>query len=93
MKRVNPNGGWLTNIARGGIAEPYQATQIEIDLAFRAAKANACQIAGVDIVYTGKSPDPMVLEVNASPGWEAIQKVCEGNVANSVLKLAANVKT
>ena len=92
MKRVNPNGGWLTNISRGGIAEVHQATQIEIDLALRAAKANACQIAGVDIVYNAESRDPLVLEVNASPGWEAIQKVCEGSVANSVLKLAANIR-
>jgi RimK family alpha-L-glutamate ligase len=87
MKRVNPKGGWLTNISTGGIANVYEATQSEIELARMAAKSNACEIAGVDIVYAESGTDPMVLEVNASPGWEAIQKVCEGDVANSVLTL------
>ena len=86
MKRVNPKGGWLTNIAQGAHAEPYTPSQREIDLALRAAKANRCVIAGVDIVYEQASGIPMVLEVNASPGWEGIQKVCEGDVANSVLQ-------
>jgi len=87
MKRVNPKGGWLTNIARGGVAEPYTPTEKELNLARHAAKANSCKIAGVDIVYEKNCTEPKVLEVNASPGWEAVQKVCECDVANSVLKL------
>lgn len=87
MKRVNPNGGWLTNISCGGQAKNHSATPEEVELAKMAARSNACLIAGVDIVYAENSAKPMVLEVNASPGWEAIQKVCEGDVANSVLSL------
>ena len=90
MKRINPNGGWLTNISRGSNAERYIATPNEIEVARMAARANDCQIAGVDIVYDEDSTVPMVLEVNASPGWEAIQKVCGCDVAAEVLKFVTS---
>lgn len=94
MRRTSPNGGWLTNVAQGGGAEALDVTENEIQLAKAAAKINGCQIAGVDLVYPVGEGDPMVLEVNASPGWEAIQKVCEKDIARSVLRLVTrNLRT
>ncbi|QEG21898.1 ATP-grasp domain-containing protein [Mariniblastus fucicola] len=86
MRRIGPAGSWLTNIARGSTAERYRPNAKEVELARKAAKINRCEIAGIDIAYDNGSDDPLVLEVNASPGWEAIQNVCESDVANSVLK-------
>ena len=90
MRRMSSDGGWLTNIARGGSADQHEATSREIELARAAAKINCCEIAGVDIVYAEDSDAPMVLEVNASPGWEAIQNVSKRDVAASVLELVCN---
>ena len=89
MRRVNEAGGWLTNVAQGSKAEPYTPTQSEIDLARSAAQTNHCEIAGVDLVYPCDAVEPLVLEVNASPGWQAIQNVCERDVAKSVLQFIA----
>ena len=86
MRRVNESGGWLTNVAQGSKAESYTPTEREIELARAAAQTNHCEIAGVDLVYEMGTVDPLVLEVNTSPGWEALQNVCESDVAKSVLQ-------
>ena len=87
MRRTNPNSGWLTNVAQGGVAGPLKLTNDEIQLAREAAEVNCCKIAGVDLTYPVGASEPFVLEVNASPGWEAIQKVCDKDIACSVLEL------
>ena len=86
MRRENRDGSWLTNVSQGATAVPYSATATEIDLARKAAATNQCQIAGVDIVYEKGSSQPLVLEVNASPGWEAIQSVSGHDVGARVLQ-------
>lgn len=86
MRRTSPNSGWLTNVAQGGASEPVEMTKKEIELARTAASVNGCEIAGVDLVYPVGANEPLILEVNASPGWEAIQKVCGRDVAVEVLK-------
>ena len=88
MRRVNEDGGWLTNVARGGIAQPHEPLPQEVELARSAAAANHCRIAGVDMVYQRETQKRFVLEVNASPGWEAIQKVSARNVAAEILRFA-----
>ena len=87
MRRTSSDGGWLTNVAQGGVSEPLEPMEKEIQLAREAAKVNCCEIAGVDLMYPVGLNDPLVLEVNASPGWEAIQTVCEKDIARSVLDL------
>lgn len=94
MRRTNPDGGWLTNVAQGGVSEAIEPTQKEIQLAMDASIVNSCDIAGIDLVYPVGASEPMILEVNASPGWEAIQKVCETDIACSVLQLVThNLRT
>lgn len=85
MRRTSSDGGWLTNVAQGGVSDALEPTVQEIQLARQAAAVNRCEIAGVDLVYPVGGSEPLILEVNASPGWEAIQKVCERDIANSVL--------
>ncbi len=73
MRRSNPND-WRTNISLGGVGEPYDAEQGLLALARQAADICQAEIAGVDIVFdaTGK---PVVLEVNAVPGWRELTQV------------------
>lgn len=84
MKRVN-GSHWITNIAQGGIGERYEASNMEKRLAIRAARAVGAQFAGVDLMYRRDSDRPIILEVNAVPGWRAISDVLEIDVAKLVV--------
>ena len=54
-------GHWLTNIARGGIASAHCPNDQELALAFAAAKATGCLVAGIDIFYD-QNPQQMFLQ-------------------------------
>lgn len=84
MKRVNPTN-WITNISQGGIGEPHRPSAKETELAIRAARAVGAHFAGVDLVYELDTGQPYVLEVNAVPGWRAISKVLNVDVARAYL--------
>jgi RimK family alpha-L-glutamate ligase len=89
MRRVAAEADWRTNVAVGGKASFHEVTETERVLAIKAARSNQCEIAGVDLIYDTQSPDrsmPLVLEVNASPGWEAISQVVDGDVGATVLQ-------
>ena len=51
-----------------------------------AAKAVGLDIAGVDLLETGKGP--VLLEVNSSPGFQELEKATQTNVALEMIKLA-----
>jgi ribosomal protein S6--L-glutamate ligase len=53
-------------------------------IALRAAAAAGLQIAGVDILES--SSGPMVIEVNASPGFEGLEEATKKNVARMFLE-------
>jgi ribosomal protein S6--L-glutamate ligase len=73
-----------TNVSRSGKAELHTATEAERDLALRAAAAVGTRFAGVDLLYD-RSGACYVIEVNAVPGWRALQRVTGGNVASDVI--------
>jgi len=74
MKRINSES-WITNIAQGGIGEPYQPTRSQRELAIKSARTVGAHFAGVDLIYETDSNRELVLEVNAVPGWRAISRV------------------
>lgn len=83
MRRQARSGEWRSNIHRGGVG-----TRVELDPAFaRAAVAAALAIgldvAGVDLLEG--SDGPRVTEVNASPGFEGLERVCGVDVAGAIL--------
>lgn len=86
MKRFAPAGQWLTNIAQGGVAKAYCPTSKEVEVAVAAANVNQCDIAGVDLIYAKGRSEPFVLEVNAAPGWEALQRVTSADIAAEILQ-------
>ena len=62
---------WRTNLARGGIGEPFEPPQAWVDLARRTSALLGVEVAGVDLVPDAGG-DPLVLEVNAVPGWRGL---------------------
>jgi len=85
MRRRAAPGDWRANVARGGLPEPFAPPPEWIDLARRAAAALETEIAGVDLV---SAPDgrPVVLEVNAVPGWRALETVVAADIAAEVVR-------
>lgn len=75
---------WRTNISRGAEAEPLEITDQLAVLARQASCAVGTTIAGVDIL-PGKDGQLYVLEVNAVPGWRALARVTDSDVAKLVL--------
>ncbi len=85
MQRTARSGDFRANVHLGGLARPVQAGRDECDLAVRAASAVGLQFAGVDIILSRRGP--LVLEINASPGFEALEAVSGVDVAGKLLDL------
>ena len=81
MYRVSDT--WKTNIYAGARAEPLELTEELTKLAIKAAKITKTEIAGVDIVESENGLQ--VLEVNSIPGFTALQKVTEINLAGEIV--------
>jgi ribosomal protein S6--L-glutamate ligase len=84
MKRIAAAGEWRTNISQGGRAEPFTPPAEWVLLARSAAQALGVDIAGVDLML-GNDGSIWVLEVNAIPGWRALQTVTCKNISAAVL--------
>ncbi|MFX0148797.1 MAG: RimK family alpha-L-glutamate ligase [Candidatus Hodarchaeota archaeon] len=82
MYRVSNN--WKTNIHAGARMEPIELTSEMKKLAIKAAKVTKTEIAGVDIVESERGL--LVLEVNSIPGFTALQKVTDINLAEEIVK-------
>lgn len=84
MQRRNPLD-WRTNVSRGATTEPLEVTSELADLARRAADAIGAQVAGVDLL-PGRDGQLYALEVNAVPGWRALARTLQVDVARHVLE-------
>jgi len=87
MRRWAATGEWRTNVARGGRAAAFAAPQTWIDTARRAAAVLETEIAGVDLVAAADG-SPVILEVNAVPGWQALETVTGIDIAARVVRYA-----
>lgn len=82
MKRQSLDDDFRSNLHKGGEGTSIKLTPEEKRIAVRAAKAMGLHIAGVDLMRSDQGP--MVLEVNASPGF-GIEKVTGRNVAAKII--------
>jgi ribosomal protein S6--L-glutamate ligase len=73
-----------SNLHRGGVASDIEITEEERSMAIRAAHIIGLNVAGVDIVRSDRGP--LIIEVNASPGLEGIEKATGKDVATSIIK-------
>jgi ribosomal protein S6--L-glutamate ligase len=82
MRRQSLDDDFRSNLHQGGEGKPVKLTIEERKTAQKAAKAMGLSICGVDMMRS--SAGPLVLEVNASPGF-AIEKVTSRNVAGKIV--------
>ncbi|MFV1964907.1 MAG: RimK family alpha-L-glutamate ligase [Pirellulaceae bacterium] len=91
MRRINEQD-WRTNVSRGARTEPWVVDNACAELALSAAGAVGASVAGVDVLL-GRDGRRYVLEVNAVPGWRALCRTLNLDVARLVLEhIAESVK-
>ena len=81
MYRVGDN--WKTNIYAGAKAKPLEISDELKNLAVKTAQITKAEIAGVDIIESERGY--LVLEVNSIPGFTALQKVTDINIAEEII--------
>lgn len=79
IERVAKEGEFRSNLHRGGSAQRVVIDDREREIAVRAAATLGLDVAGVDILRAERGP--LVMEVNASPGLEGIEKTTGLNIA------------
>ncbi len=84
IERSADGGGWRTNIARGGRAQPARLPDGWATLAVRAAAAVGAEYAGVDLLQA-RDGTTYVLEVNGIPGWQGLQQATGMDVAGALV--------
>ncbi|HSX15979.1 MAG TPA: RimK family alpha-L-glutamate ligase [Candidatus Saccharimonadales bacterium] len=88
MRRQSLDDDFRSNLHQGGEGTPMKLTDDQAKLAVRAAKAMGLQICGVDFILSNRGP--LVLEVNANPGLEGIERVTGHNVAKKIIEYVEN---
>lgn len=79
MRRIGQNGEFRANFHRGGTAEKVQLSEQEKAIAVQATQVLGLDVAGVDLICSEQGL--LVLEVNASPGLEMIEKTSGIDIA------------
>lgn len=94
MKRTARAGDFRSNVHRGGSGHLYKLGEEEKRVAITAAKVVGLEFAGVDILTSRKGP--LVVEVNASPGFEELERITQMDIAKKIvlhtLKRVENMK-
>lgn len=86
MQRTAPPGEFRANVHQGGSVASVELTDMEKDVAVRAAEALGLSVAGVDILRSANGP--LVLEVNVSPGLQGIERASGVDVADAICSFA-----
>ena len=84
VRRSN-SSSWMSNASQGGTGTEYEPTAEELELAWRAAQSVEGTIVGVDLIEDPEG-QLMVLEVNAVPGWQLLQKVTGFDIAEEIVQ-------
>ncbi|MDD0824929.1 RimK family alpha-L-glutamate ligase [Mannheimia sp. AT1] len=83
MQRISASNEFRANLHQGGTAQPIQLTEQEQKIAIKAAQAIGLDMAGIDLLRT--QDESLILEVNASPGFEGIEQVNSVDIATEVI--------
>lgn len=90
MMRQSLNDDFRSNLHKGGSGIPIKLSEEERKMAIKAAKAMGLSVAGVDMMRSDRGP--LVLEVNASPGF-GVEAVTGRDVATPIIEyLERNAK-
>jgi len=83
IERQAKEGEFRSNLHRGGTARRVEISANEQEIALRAAATLGLDVAGVDILRAERGP--LVMEVNASPGLEGIEKTTGRDIATQMI--------
>ncbi|MFX1466134.1 MAG: RimK family alpha-L-glutamate ligase, partial [Promethearchaeota archaeon] len=91
MYRVAEKNGWKTNVSLGATPELCELDEKLKKICVRAAQIIGCEIAGIDIMIPENEQDVdyYLLEVNACPAWEGLQKTTKLNIAEVIVDFIA----
>lgn len=84
IERRAKEGDFRSNLHRGGVATIADITPQERAIAIKAAQTLGLDVAGVDILRASRGP--LVMEVNASPGLEGIEKTTGIDIAGRMIQ-------
>ena len=84
MQRVANDGEFRANYHLGADIMPVEITSEEREMVIKATKALGLNMAGVDILRSNRGS--LVLEINASPGLEGIEKVSKIDIAGKIIE-------
>ena len=84
IERRAKEGDFRSNLHRGGVATIATITPQERAIAIKAAQTLGLEVAGVDILRSNRGP--LVMEVNASPGLEGIEKTTGLDIAARMIQ-------
>ncbi len=82
VRRRARKGAFRSNLHLGGSVRRARAPNEAAELALRAAALCGLDIAGVDLLETKEGP--LVLEVNAAPGFEGFERAGERGVPSRI---------
>jgi RimK family alpha-L-glutamate ligase len=85
IERWAVDGDWRTNVARGASVRPFTLPPEWAPLALGAAAAVGAEYAGVDLLPS-RDGGVFVLEVNAIPGWQGLQRATGLDVAGAIVE-------
>lgn len=88
MERTAPTGDVRANTSHGGTGSKVVLSEQEKTLALEVARAFQLEIAGVDLIRSKNGP--LVLEVNANPGFKELENATGMNVAEAIIRYAVS---
>ena len=84
-----PTGGWKSNVAQGGKMVQEEMSPEILQIGLEATEAMELDYCGVDII---EGPGgPIILEVNAAPGWQGLKEATGLDVAERIVKYAEEI--
>lgn len=83
IKRKAKEGEFRANVHQGGKAFKVKLSPQERTIAIAAAKTMGLKVAGVDLLRSNYGP--LVLEINSSPGLEAIETATQIDIAGDII--------
>jgi ribosomal protein S6--L-glutamate ligase len=84
MRRTAQGDEFRSNVHRGGRVMAVTLTPEQERLAVQAAQIIGLRVAGVDLLDSNDGP--LVMEVNASPGLEGIERATKVDVAGAIVQ-------
>jgi ribosomal protein S6--L-glutamate ligase len=86
MRRTAREGGFRSNLHRGGEAEALELPPAYADAAVRAAHVIGLEVSGVDMLES--KDGPKIMEVNSSPGFEGLETATRIDCAGAIIEHA-----